>query len=413
MRTSDAVGQPEAPPRRFVAMLILVLGTLTATGPLATDLYLPAFPAIAHDLHAPQSQIQLTLTSAMFGLALGQLLIGPMSDAWGRRKPLLIGLAVFTVTSLLCMFVPSAGAFIALRFVQGMAGAAGAVISRAIVRDHFDGDGVARFFSRLVLVSMLAPMLGPILGAQLLNFGSWHLGFAVLTVVSLISLALVFFLLPESLPVHKRQDMNLTALWTTIRRLLGDARFIGPALTLALVFGMMFTYISTFSFVSQTQFGATAQQYSLIFAINTIGLLVGTQVNGFLIGRMPTLRRLSGGIICSGAAIAALAIVALSGTTSLIPVTATLFVMMFGAGMIFPNCTAMALGSQPKSVAGTGSALLGTLQFAVGGSVPATAAWTASGTVSLDSMVTVMVVVLLVAVPVFAVSTRRAARYAT
>lgn len=404
---------PTQTPHRSTVFLVLILGTLTATGPLATDMYLPAFPDIAKDLHAPQAQIQLTLTAAMVGLAVGQLIIGPLSDAWGRRKPMLIGTLIFTVTSFLCMFVPTAEMFIGLRFVQGLAGAAGAVVARAIVRDHFDGDAVAKFFSRLVLVTMLAPMLGPILGAQLLKFGSWQLGFAVLTVVAGVGLVVAYFLLPESLPAHRRQAVSFSVMIRNIRKLLSDSRFIGPALTLSLTFGMMFTYISTFSFVSQSQFGASAQQYSMIFAINTLGILSGTQVNGYLIGKVAVFRRLFIGLACASIAIIALASLTASGNANLIDVTIALFVMMFGAGHIFPNCTSLALGSQPPEIAGTGSALMGTMQFALGGFVPTAAAWTTSGLVSMGSMVTVMTIALLCALPIFTVSMRRAARYAT
>lgn len=413
MTASGSSARPAAgPPRRFVALLVLTLGVITATGPLATDLYLPAFPQIADDLNAPQSHIQLTLTSAMFGLAAGQLVIGPMSDAWGRRKPLLIGTVVFTVTSFACVFVPTAGAFIALRFVQGAAGAAGAVIARAIVRDHFSGDAITKFFSRLVLVTMLAPMLGPILGAQLLRFGPWQLGFIVLTVVSLIGLALVYFALPESLPPEKRRATNPAALLATARGLLADPRFIGPALTLALVFGGLFTYISSFSFVAQEQLGATAQQYSYVFGINTLAMLGGTQVNGFLVGRVGARQRLTAGLAGACAGVLGLAVLDVAGYTDLVPLTAALAVLMFSLGMVFPNCQTLALASQPPSVAGTGSAILGTLQFGLGGAIPAAAAWTPDGRVSLASMVVVMLAAILVAVPVYAAFGMRAARYA-
>jgi DHA1 family bicyclomycin/chloramphenicol resistance-like MFS transporter len=404
-----------ARPRRSVALLVLVLGTLTATGPLATDLYLPAFPAIAEDLGSTQAQIQLTLTAIMFGLAFGQLVIGPMSDAWGRRVPLLIGVTVFTIASFACMFVPSAGAFVALRFVQGVAGAAGAVISRAVVRDLFEGDDAARFFSRLMLVTGLAPLLGPILGGQLLLLGPWQLSFGVLGAVSLLSLVVVYVGLPESLPADQRPRMNLAGLWSSVGGLLRDVRFIGPALTLALSFGMMFTYISAFSFVSQGEFGATAQQFSLMFAVNTLGLMIGVQVNGFLIGRVATTRRLAAGLagaLVSVLALGALALVGVPGTGALPLLTGVFFVMMFSVGFIFPNATTLAISSQPPSVAGTASALMGSLQFALGGGLAALAGLTATGEATLTSMAVVMVSVGLAATAVFAVVARRVAHAA-
>ena len=410
IRTAETA-QPR--PRRSIVVLVLVLGTLAATGPLSTDLYLPAFPAIAEDLGATEAQISLTLTSAMIGLALGQLIIGPMSDAWGRRKPLLIGTVIFTVASLLCMFVPSAPVFIALRFVQGMAGAAGAVISRAIARDHFEGDDVARFFSRLMLVTMLAPMLGPILGAQLLLFGPWQLSFAVLTGVAVVSLVLVYFFLPESLPAVERRPLRPAQLWSTMWSLLRDVQFMGPVLTLSLVFAAMFTYIANFSFVSQNEFHATAQGFALMFGINTVGLLIGTQLNGYLIGRVTTTRRLVGGLVGSLISVTALAILDFANGAGMVSITVVFFMLMFSVGFVFPNATTLALTSQSPSVAGTASALMGTLQFALGGGLSTLATMTATGTVTLNSMAVVMVAVTVVAAVVFVIAHRRAARYAT
>lgn len=396
-------------PRRSIALLVLVLGVIAATGPLATDLYLPAFPQIAADLNVPISQIQLTLTAAMLGLAFGQLLIGPMSDAWGRRRLLLAGIAVFTLTSFLCIFVTSAPTFIALRFAQGMAGAAGAVLSRAVVRDYFEGDNIAKFFSRLVLVAMLAPMLGPILGAQLLRVGPWQLGFVVLTAVAVASFVLVYFFLPESLPPRARTRLSLPHFGTTVLKLVRDVRFIGPALTLTVGFGMMFTYVATFSVVSQTQLGASASQYSVIFALNALALLLGTQINAALIGRVAALRRLSVGLGAAAAAVTALSTMAVLDHTTLPAVTAALFAMMLGLGLVFPNATSLALGSQPSSRAGTGSALIGAMQFTVGGGIPLLAAFTASGSTTFASMTTVMLAAMAATVVIFAVSTRKAA----
>ncbi len=214
-----------------------MLGVLVSAGPLATDLYLPAFPAIAEDLATTEARVQLTLTSSMLGLALGQLAVGPMSDAWGRRTPLLVGTALFMVTSLLCMFVTSVEMFIAIRFVQGVAGAAGAVVSHAVVRDLYEGDEAARFFSRLMLVSGMAPILGPLLGGQLLLVGPWPLSFALLALMNGVGFLAVLFFLPETLPRHDRQHMRIRPLLATVGRLLRDPRFVGPMLALGLNFG--------------------------------------------------------------------------------------------------------------------------------------------------------------------------------
>ncbi len=385
---------------------------LTATGPLATDLYLPAFPEIAADLGAPEAQIQLTLTSMMVGLALGQVVIGPLSDRVGRRTPMLVGAAVFTVASFLCVLVPSAPALVGLRFVQGVAGAAGAVIARAVVRDLFSGDDAARFFSRLALVIGLAPMLGPIVGGQLLLVGPWQLCFIVLGVVSTLSFLVVLIWLPETLPREQREMVKLSGLLATVWRLVRDVRFVGPVLTLGLSFAMMFTYISAFSFVSQAELGASPQQYSLMFGINTIGMICGTQLNGFLVGRVETSRRLVGGLAIALSAVLVLLGLALSGAATLVSLTVVLFVVLFGVGFVMPNATTLTLSAQVPAVAGTASALMGGLQFGMGGGLSSLAGLTASGDATLLSMATVMVGLAVSAVVVYLVLGRRATRFA-
>ena len=420
--SSPSVSPPEAGPepapgtgRRRTAVLVQVLATLTATGPLATDLYLPAFPAIADDLGSTEAQIQLTLTAIMLGMAVGQLVIGPLSDSWGRRRPLLVGVAVFALASLACMVVPSAGVFAGLRFVQGVAGAAGAVISRAVVRDMFEGDDAARFFSRLMLVTGLAPLLGPVLGGQLLRVGPWQLSFAVLAAVAVTSWVVVFFGLPESLPARMRRPLRAGSLARTVAGLLRDVRFMGPALTLGLAFGAMFTYISSFSFVSQNELGATAQQFSLVFAVNTLGLLIGTQVNAYLIGKVGTPRRLAGGLAGMLVAVAALGVLAAAGVSGgwALPVLTVVFwSLMFSVGFVFPNATTLAISSQEPSVAGTASALMGSMQFALGGGLSSLAGLTATGQASLVSMAVVMGSIAVAAAAVFAVTARRTARAA-
>ncbi|MFW6642459.1 multidrug effflux MFS transporter [Nocardiopsis algeriensis] len=380
----------QSPPRRPVALLVLVLGVLAATGPLATDMYLPAFPQITSDLEASESQIQLTLTAIMLGLAVGQLVIGPMSDAWGRRGPLLVGVAVFTVTSVLCVFVPNVTVFVALRFLQGMAGAAGAVISRAVVRDLFGGDDAVRFFSRLALVMMLAPMLAPLAGAQLLLVGPWQLSFWVLAGMSALSFVLVLLWLPESLPVDKRRRQGPRALGSVVWSLVRQRHFVGPVLTLGLSFGMLFTYVSAFSFVAQEELGVSAQTYAWLFAVNSLGMMAGTQVNGLLVGRVEAQRRLGLGLGLALGTVSVLLALALSGGAVLWLVVALLAVMMFSTGLIMPNATVVALDRQPVSVAGTASALMGAVQFALGGGVAALAGLTVSGEASLVSMAVVM-----------------------
>ncbi|HJE57545.1 MAG TPA: multidrug effflux MFS transporter [Nocardiopsis listeri] len=387
---SEEVTRPEVRSRRSIALLVMVLGVLTATGPLATDMYLPAFPQITRDLGTSEAQIGLTLTAIMLGLAAGQLVIGPMSDAWGRRRPLLVGVAMFTVTSVLCVFVPNVTAFIVLRFAQGVAGAAGAVIARAVVRDMFQGDDAVRFFSRLALVMMLAPLLAPLVGAQLLLVGPWQLSFWVLAAMAALSFVLVLFWLPESLPASERRAQGPRVLAATVGSLVRDRRFVAPVLSLGLSFGMLFTYVSAFSFVSQNEFGVSPQTYGWLFAVNALASMMGTQGNGLLVGRMDTKRRLLMGLLVALVAVLTLLVLALTGTAQLWMVSSLLALMMLSVGFIMPNATVSALDGQPVAVAGTASALMGSLQFALGGAIAALAGMTPSGEASLVSMSVVM-----------------------
>ena len=395
---SEEVARPAVRSRRSIALLVMVLGVLTATGPLATDMYLPAFPQITRDLGASEAQIGLTLTAIMLGLAAGQLVIGPMSDAWGRRRPLLVGVAMFTVTSVLCVFVPNVTAFVALRFVQGVAGAAGAVIARAVVRDMFQGDDAVRFFSRLALVMMLAPLLAPLVGAQLLLVGPWQLSFWVLAVMAALSFVLVLFWLPESLPASERRAQGPRVLAATVISLVRDRRFVAPVLSLGLSFGMLFTYVSAFSFVSQNEFGVSPQTYGWLFAVNALASMVGTQGNGLLVGRVDTKRRLLMGLLVALVAVLTLLVLALAGVAQLWMVSSLLALMMLGVGFIMPNATVSALDGQPVAVAGTASALMGSLQFALGGAIAALAGMTPSGEASLVSMSVVMASVAVLSV---------------
>ncbi|WP_026117263.1 multidrug effflux MFS transporter [Nocardiopsis alkaliphila] len=387
--------------RRSIALLVLVLGVLTATGPLATDMYLPAFPQITRELGASEAQVGLTLTAIMLGLALGQLVIGPMSDAWGRRGPLLVGVALFTVTSVLCVFVPNVTVFIALRFLQGVAGAAGAVVARAVVRDMFQGDDAVRFFSRLALVMMLAPLLAPLVGAQLLLVGPWQLSFWVLAAMSALSFVLVLFWLPESLPMEERRAQGPRALLVTVGALVRDRGFVAPVLSLGLSFGMLFTYVSAFSFVSQNEFGASPQTYGWLFAVNALASMAGTQGNGLLVGRVDTRRRLLMGLLLALVSVLMLLVLALVGVAQLWMVSSLLALMTFSIGFIMPNATVSALDGQPVSVAGTASALMGSLQFALGGAIASLAGLTPSGEASLVSMSVVMASVAVLSLGAF------------
>jgi DHA1 family bicyclomycin/chloramphenicol resistance-like MFS transporter len=347
------------------ARLFVLLGGLTAFGPLSIDMYLPALPAIGRDLAASESVIQLTLTACLVGLALGQIVAGPLSDRLGRRRPLLIGVAGYVLASLLCATAPAAPVLVAYRLLQGLAGAAGIVIARAIVRDLYVGSAAARYFSRLVLIMGLAPILAPVIGAQILRFTSWHGVFLTLAFIAALLWLGAAVALPETLPAARRSDGGLLGTLATFRALLADTRFIGYALSGGLAFGAMFAYISGSPFVLQGIYRVSPQTFSLIFGINALGFVVTSQINGSLVGRIPPARLLVAGLIMAATAGVALLLIVLIGGLGLAAVLPPLFFLVSSVGFIVPNATALALSRRPNA-AGTGSALLGVIQSGVG-----------------------------------------------
>jgi DHA1 family bicyclomycin/chloramphenicol resistance-like MFS transporter len=343
----------------------VLLGSLTAFGPLSVDMYLPALPHIASELDAGPASIQLTLTAVLAGLALGQLVAGPVSDALGRKRPLLVGVAAYAAASLLCAVAPSAPALVGLRFVQGLAGSAGVVIARAIVRDLYAGDAAARVFSILVLVMGAAPVLAPTLGAQVLRVAGWRAIFVVLAVIGILLVLAVAGGLDETHAAERRAIGGVVETLGTMRRLLADRSFLGYALTGGFGFGALFAYISGSSFVLERVYGLSPQRFGLFFAINAAGFVVMAQVNARIVGRAGARRLLAIGLASGAAGALALLVVAATHAGGLAGILPCLFVVQTSLGLVLPNSTALALTDHP-AVAGSASALLGVLQYAVG-----------------------------------------------
>jgi MFS transporter, DHA1 family, multidrug resistance protein len=348
--------------------LFLILGSLTAVGPIAIDAYLPAFPTIAHDFQAAASSVQLTLTGLLVGLALGQVVAGPLSDVLGRRRPLVVGLAAYAAASLACAVAPSAEVLIVFRVVQGLGAATGVVIARAIVRDLFTGDDAARFFSLLVIVTATSPIFAPLLGSFVLHLMSWRGIFALLSAVGAILTGAVLFGLRETLPPQRRRGGGVPDALRSYRTLLTDRVFLGYALTFGAPFIGIFGYISGSSFVLQNLYGLSPQTYGLLFGLNGLGLVGASQVNRFLVGRVRPTRLLGVGIIGLATGSLLLAGGLLIGGLGVIAVVAPLALLVASVGFVAPNATALALSGHPE-MAGTGSAILGILQFGLGAAV--------------------------------------------
>ncbi|WP_327323239.1 multidrug effflux MFS transporter [Streptomyces sp. NBC_01210] len=362
------VAAPVAAARRVGLLVTLVLGGLTALPPLSMDMYLPALPAVTESLRAPAATVQLTLTACLAGMALGQLVVGPMSDRWGRRRPLLIGMIVYVVATAICALAPTVELLTGFRLLQGLAGAAGIVIARAVVRDLYDGVEMARFFSTLMLISGVAPIIAPLIGGQVLRITDWRGVFVVLTAIGILLTLLAVKWLHETLPQEKRHSGGVGQALRTMRGLLADRVFTGYMLTGGLAFAALFAYISASPFVVQEIYGASPQTFSLLFGVNSVGLIIVGQINGkVLVGRISLDKALGFGLAVITLAATALLLMTsgVFGKVGLFPVASGLFVLMSAMGLAMPNTNALALMRTPHA-AGSASALIGTASFLIG-----------------------------------------------
>nr|WP_245736868.1 multidrug effflux MFS transporter [Micromonospora pattaloongensis] len=343
--------------------LLVILGALTAAGPLSMDMYLPALPEMADDLSAPPARVQLSLTTCLIGMALGQFLTGPLSDRWGRRRPVIVGAAGYATLSLLCASAPTAEALAGLRLAQGFAGGMGVVVARAVVRDLFAGAAAARYFSRLALVFGLAPIAAPVLGSLVLRHTTWRGVFVVLAAIGALLAVLVALRLPETLPPARRSVGGVGHTLRAMRVLLGDRVFVGYSLAQGFAFAGLFAYIAGSSFVYQDVFGLSATAFGLIFAGNALGQAALGRLNGALVGRHRP-RTLLLVALAAGLA-AALTLLAGAVHGNLAVVAVALFYFVASVGMAQPNAVALALDPHPER-AGTASAVMGAVQSTIG-----------------------------------------------
>jgi MFS transporter, DHA1 family, multidrug resistance protein len=344
-------------------VMLGVLGLLVSLAPLAIDLYLPALPELSRDLGASAASVQITLTTCLIGLGLGQLVAGPLADRLGRRRPLLIGLAGFVVASVLCAIAPNVAVLGALRLLQGLFGAAGIVIAYAVVRDLY-GPGAARIFALLLLVTGLAPVVAPLVGGQLLAIMSWRGLFVLLAGLGALLLAASALWLRETLPPERRHAGGLRHTGQILRRLVVDRTFVPFAAAFALAFAALFSYIAASPFVLEDIHGLSPQVFAVVFAVNSAALIGAAQVSGRVVDRVGSMPLLTIGIV--GQAIGGLALVPVVLLDSgLWPMLACLLVLTASTGLVVPNAMGLALARQGHQ-AGTASALLGAGQFMMG-----------------------------------------------
>ncbi len=402
--TDTRVAEPDSgvlgdPSVRIIAVLALA----SAIAPFATDMYLSGLPRMAAGFGVSTSTVQLTLTGFLLGVGLGQLIIGPLSDSIGRRRPLLIFSAICIVASVLCAVAPTVGLLIFARFVQGFAGAAGAVLGRAVITDRTRGATTARYFSLLMMIGGLAPIIAPIAGAALLNPIGWR---GILWVVAGISVITFFGLatsIPESLPPERRSTAGRAGFVTNARAVLGNRRFLLYAATFAFGFMTMFGWISASPFVLQDMLGLSTGWYAAAFAANACALLAANAVNVRVVRRVGQRAMIRVGLTGLMSFSLLLGIDVATGT-HLWPTLICAFGVLGSMGFVLGNCAALAI-DQVRHVAGTGSAVLGASQFGLGAVVAPVVEL--GGGHSATPLVVSMIITAVIAVAAFVAAGRK------
>ena len=350
--------------RTVLATVILV----STIAPLATDMYVPAFPVVAADLAGTATQVQLTLTTFFVGMALGQLIGGPVSDARGRRGPLLLALIVLTVASIACAYSPSITIMMIARFVQGLSGGWAMVTARAIVVDLTRGPQLVRSLNLVAGVGGIAPIVGPLIGAAILQVSHWRVSFWVVAALAAVMIVAVATGIPESLPVDRRHQGGLTRLGHAARQVVGHRGFVGYLVVMAFSMGVTFAYVASSSFILQSMNGLSPVMYSVDFAANAVGLALATLLAARLAGRVPTRLVITIGLAVTGVAGILLLVGALWFQAPLIVAVVAFFLLMSAQGLIGPNAGALASAQVPEHP-GTGSAVLGFAQWCMAGVV--------------------------------------------
>lgn len=344
---------------------ILLLGLLDAFGPLGIDMYLPAFPEIERDMGARAGSMELTLSLFLAGLAVGQLICGPISDRIGRRRPLIFGAVAFALASAACAFTRSIEALIVARFVMGLAGSTGMVLARAVVRDSFEEADSARIYSMLLLVIGIAPIVSPSVGGWLMERAGWPSIFWALAGFACVCGAAVAFGLPETHPAERRTRDTAARLGRRYAEMLFDRRFMGYAVPVSLALGLIFAYVASAPSLLMDYYGLSRGSFNLVFASNAVGLIGSAQVNRWLTRRHDTHDILRAASLANGAACLLLPVLAWTGAGGFPAFFGALFLCLATVGLILPNAGAAAMAPFPHQ-AGAASALLGMLQFAVG-----------------------------------------------
>ena len=358
-------GTPQPSSQQYSTAWILLLALLTSLGPLSIDMYLPALPVMANAFGVPTQMVANSLPAYFLGLALGQLIYGPLSDRIGRKPPLYFGLALFSVASVLCVFAQNEWSLIAARILQALGGCVGVVIARAAIRDRLDLQTSAQAFSSMMIVMTIAPIIAPTLGAWVLQWMNWQAIFAVLACVGMICLICVHFFFQESLVKQHRLDLNFQQVLTLYGSILKDSNFRMPMLAGCLTGGALFCYISGSSAVMMDQYGLSETAFAYLFGANAVGIMLFSTINKKISGKLGVLQRLKLGSTIQVTGALLLVIAGSLPQADLTWVMLGLFLAVSGIGFTGPNAMALAMAGQGAR-AGTASAVMGSVQFFCG-----------------------------------------------
>ncbi|UYK41549.1 multidrug effflux MFS transporter [Microbacterium terricola] len=387
----------DAIPARRRLLYIVLLGALTALGPFTIDLYLPAFPVLEADFDTTAAAIQLTLTGTMIGFALGQLIVGPLSDKIGRRGPLLVVTAVHVVASTAAALAPSLELLSVARVLMGAGAAAGGVVAAAVIRDLFGGKRLVVMLSRMALVSGVAPVLAPLVGSALLLVMPWRGIFVVLAVYGAVMLVSAILFIPETLPPARRSETGSTTVWQRYRSVFSDRVFVGVLIIGGMTFSGLFSYLSSSSFLFQESYGFDAQQYGVLFAINSLGIVLGVQSASRLAARFGpqwVMAFSTASLVIAGTGIIVADQLGLGLWGTMIP----LFLFITSCGFTFPCVQVLALDRHGKA-AGTAQSIIGATNFGVAGLITPVVGWISAGSdITATTMASVMVGCAVIAV---------------
>ena len=364
----SALGHDTRPTYRPHAKYVLLLGSMTALPAVATDIYLPSLPDVARELGTTATAVQLTLTSTLIGGAVGQLAIGPLSDRLGRRLPVLVGLTLHVLTSLLCAIAPNIEALIGLRALQGFFNASATVVAMAVIRDRFVGADASQLMSRLMLVIGVAPLFAPSVGGLIAGEFGWRAVFVALAVFGVGLWLVVWRRLPETLPAERRREGGLRTALGGYRLLLRDRHFVALAVLPGLGMAALFAYVMGSPFTLREEYGLTAHQFALLFAFNGFGLVAGAQVNAYLVRRMAPIRILRLAVPSVLVLALLLWLVVATDAGGLAGLLVVLFALLTLINFIAPNASALALGRHGE-MAGTAAAFIGALQAGMAGGI--------------------------------------------